>query len=285
MVVVPLAMAVPAVGDTVNFIYSTDPGDSFTSKSTSGGALPKGTVFGHVFGNSGTSITLTGDSKPPDLSGQYLPAELAVANFESLGLGGPGTFPGMVFQWAGSFQPGSFVDVLQALHIKYDLGLQGFSNAGASTIGKLYWQFELQIVDLQPDAGDPTLIVPVTLLDHKIPVPAEGPLEGLSYDFSDNETVLFSAPGTPMFWFADLTVLWDMPRTDTTDDHIAANPLDRLAITPSFTIESDGGGSSIPGGPTTPLPPTFALGGVFLLLAGAGYSMRRGAGGRLQPGI
>jgi hypothetical protein len=265
MVIVPLAMAVPAAAGTVSFVYvdQHDGGSSITSSDgTSGGN------FGHIFATpQDDGILLTGDSMPVALPTQYLPASLAFTEVGFVNnLGGvpfdgvdPYYLPGLPtinYIWTGGFAPGSVFDASIPLSLQYAINFQEDpAKTSSQPFGSLYWILDVEIDD-NSGTSVASSVTPLTESNGTMsPVTLTVPLSegGAADDWS---------------WTANLIVQWDSPSTDGVNP---SNPDDQLSISPSITLSTDGVSDERDPGSSTPLPPILWSGAILLTLWGAGW--------------
>ncbi len=136
MVIVPLAMAVPATADVISFAY--DPGSSFVSQGSGGFFL--GTVPSDAF--SGSSITLTGTSIPPQgnpnnnyvTTGELVTGAQQPTNDPN---SPQGLYPGLLFQWSGGVTTDGVPN--NAIDVNFNVGFSGNSTQSINSMGQIYW--------------------------------------------------------------------------------------------------------------------------------------------------
>ncbi|HVX85907.1 MAG TPA: hypothetical protein VH253_14085 [Phycisphaerae bacterium] len=239
LVILPLALAAPVKADSLFLL-----GDNSVSGSISGGS-----AFGHANSallSAGQTVQLDGDTIPVATPGSSITAALAAkASFDAMNAN-------IVFDWNGSFSPGS------ALDPTYNLLL-------ADSI------FPKTMPD---DAGTLTWTLWTTVYDTDFNVLASQTVS--SSDSSTSFLVPVTQAGIPNFWDVQLGLTWSFAMNES-NNVINADPSvadAQLDATPSIqlTIIPPAGSSFPP--VATPLPAAFWPGASLLTLLASGAFLR-----------
>lgn len=261
LVIVPLATAVPASADTIQF-YNPISG-SVTS--TSGGGL-----FGHATGVAQpdqTAAQLEGDTIPTPMNTAFLTAGNAATNGDASVATLQPPIP-IIFNWQGNLAPGSTSVPGTTIGIDYIFNMLAIPSASYTphNFGDLYWSLSVQVIDV-----DYNLMGSFSTLQ-------SGPYTGLSNFVAGHGDLILTTAGAPDQFFATLTVKWDLPKTRFTDAdppyYKADYPDDQLSFTSSIRL-SNAGVSELPTPPSAPLPSIVWAGAIMMGLWGTGWGWRQ----------